>query len=255
MKIIKLHVIKMKQKLVRLSIQAGLIALVTFSSLCFGQEEQTLAEEVARDINETLPDMLSQASVAGAAFAVVDDRNTVWENAYGHVDGEDARPVDVTTIFSIQSMTRNFIHSSTSESDTSESYRYFQRAFPIGFDSGQSCTIIYASDGKIALAGNNEDWSRPYSNIWFLPAEKGKLGRVYFGFNVVQFPQGGMDDKGLFFDGATAENVVVPRDSSKLAYTGSLILKAMEGCHRHSVRIPGQFTGPSRSIINWNVKN
>jgi len=120
--------------------------------------------------------------------------------------------------------------SSTSEFDPSESLQYFQRAFPIVMDSSQSCTIIYASDGKIALAGTNEDWSRPYSNIWFLPAEEGKFGRVYFGFNVVQFPQGGMNDKGLFFDAATAENVVVPRDSSKLAYTGSLILKAMEEC-------------------------
>ena len=120
--------------------------------------------------------------------------------------------------------------SSTSEFDPSESLQYFQRAFPIVMDSSQSCTIIYASDGKIALAGTNEDWSRPYSNIWFLPAEEGKFGRVYFGFNVVQFPQGGMNDKGLFFDAATAENVVVLRDSSKLAYTGSLILKAMEEC-------------------------
>jgi len=117
-----------------------------------------------------------------------------------------------------------------SASGLREAFQYFKKGFPIGLDFSQRCTIIYASDGKIALAGNNEDWSRPYANIWFLPAEKGKFGRVYFGFNVVQFPQGGMNDKGLFFDGATAENVVVPCDSSKLPYTGSLILKAMEEC-------------------------
>ncbi len=123
-------------------------------------------------------------------------------------------------------------HSSPSEFDPSESFQYFQKAFPIGLDSSQSCTIIYASDGKIALAGNNEDWNRPIGNIWFLPAEKGKFGRVYFGwrFNGVRYPQGGMNDKGLFFDGATAENVVVPRDSSKIPYEGNLILKAMEEC-------------------------
>jgi len=123
-------------------------------------------------------------------------------------------------------------HSSTSEFDPSESFQYSQKAFPIGLDSSQSCTIIYASDGKIALAGNNEDWNRPIGNIWFLPAEKGKFGRVYFGwrFNDVRYPQGGMNDKGLFFDGATAENVEVPRDSSKIPYEGNLILKAMEEC-------------------------
>jgi len=222
----------MKRKLIGLSILVGLIALVTFSSICFVQGEQTLTEEVARDIKEKLPDMLSQASIPGAAVAVVDDKNIVWEIAYGHVDGDGSRPVDVNTIFSIQSMTKNFIHSSTSEFDTSESFQYFQRAFPIGLDSSQSCTIIYASDSKIALAGNNEDANRFYSYIWFLPAEKGKFGRIYFGWRIkdVQYPQGGMNDKGLFFDGATAENVVVPRDPSKLSYEGNLILKAMEEC-------------------------
>ena len=124
------------------------------------------------------------------------------------------------------------IHSSLSEFDPSDSFQYFQKSFPIGLDPSQSCTIIYASDGKIALAGTNEDWNRPIGNIWFLPAEKGKFGRVYFGwrFNGVRYPQGGMNDKGLFFDGATAESVVVPRDPSKIPYEGNLILKAMEEC-------------------------
>jgi len=35
---------------------------------------------------------------------------------------------------------------------------------------------------------------------------------------------------GLFFDGATADKIVVPRDSSKIPYEGNLILKAMEEC-------------------------
>ena len=147
-------------RLIGLSILIGSIALLIFSSICFRRAEQTLAEDVARYIEEN------------------------------------------------------------------------QKAFPIGLYSSQSCTIIYASDGNIALAGNNEDWNRPIGNIWFLPAEKGKFGRVYFGwrFNDVRYPQGGMNDKGLFFDGATAENVVVPRDSSKIPYEGNLILKAMEEC-------------------------
>lgn len=112
----------------------------------------------------------------------------------------------------------------------SRSFQDHQRIFHSTDKSNQSCTIIYASDDKIALAGNNEDWNKPYSNIWFLPAEKGKLGRIYFGFDVVKFPQGGMNSEGLFFDAAAAENIEVPPDSSKLAYSGSLILKAMEEC-------------------------
>ena len=94
---------------------------------------------------------------------------------------------------------------------------------------GQNCTVFYASDGKTALAGNNEDYTNPFMTISFLPAEEGKFGRIYFGHGAL-YPQGGMNEKGLFFDGATAEYVEVPCDSSKLTFEGSLILKAMEEC-------------------------
>jgi CubicO group peptidase (beta-lactamase class C family) len=71
-------------------------------------EEKTLAEEVIKKIKEELPDMLTQASIPGAAVAVVDDWNVVWEKAYGNVDTANARPVDMNTIFSIQSMSKSF---------------------------------------------------------------------------------------------------------------------------------------------------
>jgi hypothetical protein len=73
-------------------------------------------------------------------------------------------------------------HSSPSEFEPSESFQFFQKAFPIGLDPSQSCTIIYASDGKIALAGNNEDYTNPFPIIWFQPAKDGKFGYMCFGF-------------------------------------------------------------------------
>lgn len=99
-------------------------------------------------------------------------------------------------------------------------------------DPRQSCTIIYASDGNIALAGNNEDWTSPFGTIWFIPAEQGKNGRVYFGWKSHGriIVQGGMNDQGLFWDGATAEHVEVPSDSSKPRYYTDLIFKATEEC-------------------------
>ena len=105
-------------------------------------------------------------------------------------------------------------------------------AVPGGLELGQSCTIVYAADDDMALAGNNEDWTGLFAKIHFLPPSEGKFGRVYFGFDVVRFPQGGMNEQGLFFDGATAENVEVPRDPSKPdhGHEGPLILKAMEEC-------------------------
>jgi tetratricopeptide (TPR) repeat protein len=105
--------------------------------------------------------------------------------------------------------------------------------FVTGLDSKKACTIIYASDGRPALAGSNEDWTYHLNDVWFLPPEKGKFGRVYFGLNFNNgdhMPQGGMNDQGLFYDGASAESVIVPRDSSIVPFEGDLIQKAMEEC-------------------------
>lgn len=110
-----------------------------------------------------------------------------------------------------------------------------------GTTRGQDCTIAYAADDDVALAGNNEDWTGLFAKIQFLPATEGKFGRVYFGFDAVRtpegqmtirVPQGGMNEKGLFFDVATAENVTVPPDSSKPSFPQgqSLVQKAMETC-------------------------
>jgi len=83
-----------------------------------------------------------------------------------------------------------------------ESSEKTMNLFVMGSDSQQSCTIIYASDSTTALAGNNEDYKSPFGTIWFLPAENGKFGRVYFAWksNGRHFPQGGMNDQGLFYD-------------------------------------------------------
>jgi len=102
----------------------------------------------------------------------------------------------------------------------------------VGFGRGQSCTVVSAADDDIALAGKNEDWTGLFAKIHFIPASEGKFGRVYFGFDVLRSPQGGMNEKGLFFDGASAEEVQVPRDPSKPDHGREmgLIFKAMEEC-------------------------
>jgi len=98
-------------------------------------------------------------------------------------------------------------------------------------DREQYCTIVYAANDSVALAGNNEDVADETANIQFLPAGDGKLGRIYFGFDVANFPQGGMNEAGLFFDAAAGDRVVVvPRDPGKPVVEGQLILKAMEEC-------------------------
>jgi hypothetical protein len=65
---------------------------------------------------------------------------------------------------------------------------------------GQGCTVFYASEGGLALAGNNEDSFSPLTRAWFIPASDECYGRVYFGYDDL-IPQGGLNDQGLFFDG------------------------------------------------------
>lgn len=101
-------------------------------------------------------------------------------------------------------------------------------------DPKQSCTIVFASDNKEVFAASNEDFYNIFGTIWFIPADNGKYGRIYFGWNNIHegltFPQGGMNEKGLFFDAAVARPVVVPHDSTKPQYDGNIALKAMEEC-------------------------
>ena len=113
-----------------------------------------------------------------------------------------------------------------------------------------ACTVFVAFEGKLALAGNNEDWGDPNTQMWFVPATKDNYGIVYFGFGRGEYPkggissrklkipeggitkinpadlyglpQGGMNEKGLFFDGASTEVVKVPSVPGKKVYEGRL---------------------------------
>jgi hypothetical protein len=63
-----------------------------------------------------------------------------------------------------------------------ESGEKTRNPFVMGSDSKQHCTIIYASDGKTVLAGNNENSNNPFPIVWFQPAKDGKFGYMCFGF-------------------------------------------------------------------------
>lgn len=90
------------------------------------------------------------------------------------------------------------------------------------------CTVFLAARGKTVLAGNNEDWIDKHTRITFHPADEASFGRVYFGFQD-GFPQGGMNDQGLFFDGLALEepSEAVP---GRTPFTGLLMDRAMREC-------------------------
>lgn len=92
-----------------------------------------------------------------------------------------------------------------------------------------ACTGFCVSQGDLVLVGNNEDWKNPFTKVWYEPAEDGKYGRVYFGFDNFS-PQGGMNEKGLVFDGFATEPHKVKKSLNKPTYGGNLIDKFMSQC-------------------------
>ena len=96
-------------------------------------------------------------------------------------------------------------------------------------NSVSACTFCMATlDGK-TFFGSNEDFWDSDTNIWFYPAEEGKYGRVFFGYNN-GFPQGGMNDQGLSFDGASTPESNLKISRGKKSHNGYLIEKILEEC-------------------------
>jgi hypothetical protein len=85
-----------------------------------------------------------------------------------------------------------------------------------------ACTAFMMSDGKSVLVGNNEDYNIPYTRVWFVPAEKGQYGRIYFGYDNWS-PQGGMNDQGLFFDFFATKPLEVKLSKDKPNFNGPII--------------------------------
>jgi hypothetical protein len=92
-----------------------------------------------------------------------------------------------------------------------------------------ACTAFCISQGDLVLVGNNEDWMNPNTKIWYEPAEEGKYGRVYFGFDNF-YPQGGMNEKGLVFDGFATSPNKIKKSLNKPTYGTNLMDKVMSEC-------------------------
>lgn len=117
-----------------------------------------------------------------------------------------------------------------------------------------ACTAFVVYRNGLALAGNNEDFWETDTKLWFVPKEgsqrgvAGKLGRVYFGFDNF-YPQGGMNEAGLFFDGfATAENKV--KNSLERPYfEGNIADYALANCETVA-EVIAVFEKHNLSILN-----
>src|SRR4029079_709143 len=104
-------------------------------------------------------------------------------------------------------------------------------AIALGFDNQLlACTGFCAvgADGRV-LVGNNEDYDIPRTKLWFVPATPGAYGRMYVGFDDL-WPQGGMNERGLFFDGFAALPVRAAGSADLPQYSGNITDAAMGHC-------------------------
>lgn len=103
-----------------------------------------------------------------------------------------------------------------------------------------ACTAFCASGAGQVLVGNNEDYINPRTKIWFVPSARGSYGRVYVGFDDL-WPQGGMNERGLWFDGFSAPPVRVPTELP--TFQGNLIDTVMAECEtvEEVVRVFGRY--------------
>ncbi len=92
-----------------------------------------------------------------------------------------------------------------------------------------ACTGLVVQDGARVLVGNNEDWFNPRTKIWFIQPVNDRYGSVFFGFDDF-WPQGGMNQKGLFFDSFALKPKAVDEPEAKPRFKGNLIKEMMATC-------------------------
>ena len=102
----------------------------------------------------------------------------------------------------------------------------------ITIESGESCTIFTASYDDTVLFGNNEDFYN-YSMWVYIeqPSEAFQYyGGFYLGHTYSSGTQGGMNEKGLCYDGNARPNQEMNYDYNKTSYNGRLIDLFMRRC-------------------------
>lgn len=94
-----------------------------------------------------------------------------------------------------------------------------------------ACTIFTASNGQTVLVGNNEDSSPALkTSLWYHPARGQRHGFVSWGSDS-EFPEGGLNEKGLFWDAAALMQAIpTVRDAKKPDFKGYFVDKALSEC-------------------------
>jgi len=117
-----------------------------------------------------------------------------------------------------------------------------------------ACTIVMVAQGKIVLAGNNEDWRNPNTKVWFLPSSNGEYGRVCVGFDDM-YAQGGMNDQGLFIDANALGPTGWEPTSGKPTFEGELLDRLLATCAtvEDAIAFCGRYNIPDLSEARFPI--
>jgi hypothetical protein len=106
-----------------------------------------------------------------------------------------------------------------------------------------ACTVFHVSNDNSVFGGNNEDWSDPDTHIYFIPPSDDEYGRVIVGYTGNYWIQGGMNEKGLFWDGLAAPYLEVLNSTGKPYFNGHIfdyILSVCDNCEE-AINILNQY--------------
>lgn len=93
-----------------------------------------------------------------------------------------------------------------------------------------ACLMLMSkTKGGAVLVGNNEDWTDPAENLFFVPPSSGKYGYVLYGGDRV-WPGSGMNDQGLVFDFFRTPYRETRNPEGKPVLTQHVGLLVMEKC-------------------------
>ena len=96
--------------------------------------------------------------------------------------------------------------------------------------NSNACFILFLSDGKQILVGNHEDWFAKDAAIKINTPSSGRLGSIIFTFLSEGWAQGGMNEKGLFFDAARTPFQEVNFNTDARKYPGYIWQAMLDKC-------------------------
>ena len=92
-----------------------------------------------------------------------------------------------------------------------------------------SCSMFKLTMYGKTMVGNNEDYWNPNSRIWFEHGKVSEYGAVYVGYDNF-WPQGGMNEAGLVFDGFSMDYLAINDTLGKKNLDANFLQDIMKKC-------------------------